>query len=337
MIYKNTEKSTPIIGDLVRISDSAGSYNERYSTIGNMLEVANYATKTTDYTILDTDYSGERFIGNPNSSSAQWGLLTFTLPTIADNIGKWYEVEHGANQGLIKIASESSDGLYFRQQTKSSVLLYSPGSVYNNGSKWVVTGSNLFDTSWCNRTDWTNVHIGNGVTYDTKSAAVDLTGRVITESTSNFSAVIVEDTGNTSSTGILYIYELSSGFTFWTNNRTLTASGGKTCLVNETTGGTSLNIDYNLDHEFGSYQSKFRTRLFWSSDGTDANEVEVNANYDSGGTSPNRGYNNYNVSANAIKIQTGTAEAFGIVADDGTINIIDTEDDYIKIILDFSA
>jgi hypothetical protein len=77
---------------------------------------------------------------------------------------------------------------------------------------------------------------------------------VITSSTDNFTAVVVEDIptvpGNWTA-GKLYVYELKTGFTFWTDNRVLTASNGQTADINEPTGSSSKNIDYNLCHGFG--------------------------------------------------------------------------------------
>lgn len=211
---------------------------------------------TANYEIPAILPSGSKILVSPNSST-QKGVITIKVPLLASSNYKWYEVEFKTGQGLIKLDGNGTDILY-KGQVAATPLIYSKGGSYkisNNGTNWILKGTNLYSINWDVRSAAQNAHAGSGLTYDngstTSTKSTDWTGMVITEETSNFSAVVVEDTGGTGTTGILYVYELSTGFTFWTNNKKLTASNGQTIDINEPAGGSSKNINYNLHHGFG--------------------------------------------------------------------------------------
>jgi hypothetical protein len=294
-----------------------------------------------DYTIGDWVPSGSKILVSPNSST-QKGTITVLLPTMADNIGKWYEVEHKTGQGLIEVDGEGVETLNFKGEQITTCKIYSAGMGYtfkNNGSDWVMKGNNILNINWQNRNDWTDVILGNGVTYDNGSAAstksTDWTGMVITEATSGFTGVVVEDTGGTGTTGILYVYELSNNFTFWSNDRVLTASNGETIDINEGT-GSSKNIDYNLFHEFGINFIFPFIKPIMSTDKTIANTTIIGMQAHIEDSTNDGGIGILGVDTNSIKIQTAS-EGLRYVEVGGGTPILNTQDYYNNIILDFSC
>lgn len=308
-------------------TDGAGTLS--WATLpGDALTVE---TKTADYTLTSSDTS-KLIIANPNTVS-QYGTLEIELPLGGSSVkGIEYIIEHGSNQGLVKIVVNSggSDKIRYKNDQLDYVLLHMQGSkvvlVWNDTEFSVLQHDFRMKINFQNRSDWQNVHVGNAVTYDTKSAAVDLTGMVITESTSGFTGVIVYDSGGTGTSGIFYVYDLSSSFTYWTNNRTLTASDGTTALVNESS-GDSKDVDYNLYHGFGTNINniKYTTIINSSASFTDAFMVDF-VDTNNGAT---RGATIFQVSTSALKIQVG-AEGYIYSRDSDGGNVpITTQDWYI--------
>lgn len=296
----------------------------------------NIISINADYVIADTIPSGSKILVSPNSST-QKGIIIVTLPTMADNIGKWYDIEFKTGQGLVMIDGEGAETLMFRNTTIPTALLYSAGASYrvsNNGSNWVMKGTNLYKTNWFATNDETDRNFGFAVTYDngsgTSTKNTDWTGMVITEATSGFTAVVVEDTGGTGTTGILYCLEASTSFTQWTNDRVLTASNGQTIDINEVS-GSSKNIDYNIFHDFGINISTITDyHVYWSADGTE------NASYVIDSASVSGGFSWRQISTVAIQNQSN---ASGIFYQDssGNTQTVASGDDFIKVVLDFSC
>lgn len=302
----------------------------------------NIITTAVDLTITDGMPNGSKFLVNCNTAS-QYGLITINLPTLADNVGKWFEVEMGADQGMILVDGEGGEFLNYKGDQILTCLIYNPGMQYkffNNGTDWVMSGCNRLRKSYGNRSEYRASHFGNGVTYDNGGAAstksVDWTGMVVTEATSGFTGVVVEDTGGAGLAGILYIYDLSSGFTFWTNNRVLTASNGETIDINEGT-GSSKNIDYDFFHEFGINRRDITSiTCSVSTDGTDNNSFEISlGNINSNGANE-FGTTISQVDTNSNQIQS-SGEGWVYVNAAGVQIAIDTEDWYEDIIFDFSC
>jgi hypothetical protein len=207
--------------------------------------------------------------------------------------------------------------------------------VVSNGTEWkVISGYSHIDIGWQNCSDWTNRTLGNGVTYNNKSAAVDLTGEKITEETSGFTAIVLFDSGGTGSSGILYIYNLSSGFTFWTNDRELTAGGGTTCDVDEGT-GSSKNQNYNFYHGFGEYLQNINKKIIYSEDSTEGSVFIPDLILRGGGdVSDDYGVTYFGVDINSFTQQTGQ-DGIAYIGDDGDTTILDNEDWYYNILLEF--
>lgn len=297
--------------------------------------VSNIPLKTTvkdsNYTILATDVDNI-IIANPNTTG-NYGVRTITAPATGSAIDRKIRVTHGVNQGLVKIDANGAQKFLFKGNLLQEILLYNPGQYIDfywdsNISNWVLYDYKIeFVVDYDNRSDWTNVHIGNGVTYDNKSAAVDLTGMVITEATSNFTGVVVHDTGGTGGTGILYVYELSSGFTFWTNNRVLTASNGTTCDINEVS-GSSKNVDYALYHGFNMSLKNYILSLTHSTDGTDTNSRNMEVGLQNTSAAAEYGIQLYQIDTNSFKIQTG-ANGMAYLDDSGNSQSLVSNDEYI--------
>jgi hypothetical protein len=217
--------------------------------------ISSNITKTQNYTILTSDNIGT-YIFNPNvaGGSGQYGTLIATLPVGSlAVIGVPYKIIHGSNSGLVKILCQGSDKINFKGMQTASFLLYNPGNQIEciwNGTDYSIK-VNTSIRFWQGRSTCNQLHIGNGFTYDTKSAGVNLTGMVLTEETSGNTALCLFDSGGTGNSGILYYANMTGTNMIWTNNKTITASSGTTCLVNEPTGGSSKNIDYDIFHGQG--------------------------------------------------------------------------------------
>jgi hypothetical protein len=291
--------------------------------------------KDADYTILDSDPE-DIFIGDPNSST-QKGLLTITAPATGSNTSKLRRIEHGTTRGLMRANANGSQRFNFKGKSLQYILLYMPGDYVEfywntNTSKWSIHDYKIsMPVNFQNQSDYTLVKLGNGVTYDNKSAAIDFTGMVITEATSNFTAIVVEDTGGTGTSGILYVYDLSSAFTFWTNNRVLTASDGTTADVNEVS-GTSKNVNYGLHNGFGVDITDYKLRVFISTDGSANNSFEIFQSHDN--SADNYGFTNFQISTSASDIWTGTG-GISYVNTSGSVAKIQAQDWYINKILEF--
>lgn len=93
---------------------------------------------------------------------------------------------------------------------------------------------------------------------------------------------------------------------------------------------TTLNTDSNVTHNLNAPLSDLLVKVFVSTDGTDANSMEVGQ--ESGGYSAGAEYGItvYQIDLNSVKVQTG-AEGLVYNNDSGTAIAIDTENWYYKI------
>jgi len=301
----------------------------------------NIITVNANYTITDDIPSGTKFLVYPNSST-QKGKIVITLPTMADNVGKWYDIEFASGFGLVEIDGEGTEKLNFKGNRIETVKLYQAGSHYrvsNNGVDWTLRGSNLFDTNFINNSDWTARKLGFAVTYDngsgTSTKNTDWTGMVIIEEISGFTAVVSHDSGGAGQTGILYLYNASSDFTYFTNNRKLTASNGQTIDVNETS-GSSKNKETIFYHNFNISQDLIKRELIYSDDKTIANTRYLFTF----GYNPNvASYisNYYSISNLEAGFYCGLAGVCFSDPSDLGFYPVTTQDAYFKMILDFSC
>lgn len=308
---------------------------------GILPTIQNIISVNADYIIQDTIPSGTKILVSPNSST-QKGTITVTLPTMADNIGKWYDIEHKTGQGLIIIDGEGSETLRFKGTQILTAPVYSAGMgyrVFNNGVDWIMKGTNLLKCNWQNHQDYASSSIGNGVTYDngsgTSTKNTDWTGMVITEATSGFTAVVVKDTGGTGTTGILYFYELSSNFTFFTDNRKLTASNGQTIDINETT--SSKDANYNFYHGFGVNQNLMRHIWYWNTTNSYTGSLSPLYLQTESGTYNVRGFGLAQVDTNTLNFYSSSSGFIYCKTDYSTSAVITATDSYINQTLDFSC
>lgn len=298
-------------------------------TLSKRFDILN---KTQDYNLKQTDYRN-LIVGNCNQNP--YGDLNLYLPAGADAIiGYPYAVQHGIYQGFVKINVKGGSGnkILYKGQELDYFLLYSKGQKVEflwDGNYWIPKKETdiTIDVGWYGLSSWAARELGNGVTYDNKSAAVSLTGQIITEEISGFSAVVIyDDTVNS----ILYYYELSAGFTFFTNNRELTSSSGITCDVNEAS-GSNKNIDYNLYHGFGIDILKINKNFIISIDGT-YNTSQQLIYADISGTAS--GLTWYQISSTILKIQTESTSGYVFINDAGVGSSIQTNDYYVNIMLE---
>ena len=95
---------------------------------------------------------------------------------------------------------------------------------------------------------------------------------------------------------------------------------------------TTKNVDSNVTHNLDAKLSEVLVKVLISTDGTDDNSFEIPSHsHDSAGSSLETGFTVYQISANAIVVQTGEHGIDYCINSDGSTNIIDTEDYYYKI------
>jgi len=285
-------------------------------------------TKVTDYQITISDFN-KMFVMNPNTAS-QYGTLSPSLPTGSSSIvGRPFKIKHGANEGLIKIDVYAASGnkILYKGKSLDYLLLYSVGDSWEliwDGTNWSCSGSTTFEIGWINRDDWSNVHIGNGVTYDNKSAAVDWTGMTFSDGTNT--ATCVYDSGGTGASGILYFYNISGGTGVFTDGATLTAVNSDTADVDEGS-GTSKNIDYNLYHGFGINITKIKFNMLYNTSASFTNSYEIMGFQFDVVNLYLYGWNLQNIDDNNIIVQLGN-RGLAYMSPSGTITTIVSTDAY---------
>ena len=291
--------------DKWRVRKSAGVNVAELPPGGN-----NYTQiKTTNYTFALHD---SIIIADPNVD--QFGVLNVYLPVGSNAyIGKPLKVIHGSHAGIVKINCQGSDKINTHGVQVASLKLYNAGEqieVIWNGTDYTVRGSTNVKT-WQSRSDWSNAHCGNGFTYDTKSAGIDLTGMVLTEATSGNTALCIYDSGGTGTSGILYFTNMT-GTMLWTNDRTVTASNGTTCLVNEST--SSKDKDYSFYHGMGINNYIIHS---WYNTTADFNTRKMIPSWNWGDAGNLNGYGIIGIDENSYKYQTAR-DMIIPTADDGS-------------------
>jgi hypothetical protein len=291
----------------------------------NKIRWHSYNTITSNYTITDTDWYDEIYCNHSSTT----GLITVTLPTVADNDGRLIRIQN-IGHGLTKIDGEGAETISLKGKSLSQVFIYMKDNyieIKSNGSEWITNEKQIsMDTSLQSRSDWTAVHMGNGFTYDTKSTSgTDWTGATISD-TSGQTAICVYDTGASSASGILYFYNVSSENNgIWTNNDTITQTNGDTCLVNEIT-GSSKNVDYNLYHGSGFDIDDIIMRLYYATDASGTGLTLIPKYFERGAGEGSCPIKN---SSNDYIYQTATGGT-AYINNAGAITRLDTDDDFSK-------
>lgn len=298
-------------------------------------------TKSTNYTITNTD-GFRRIIANPNSTS-QYGLLTITLPPGTTSVlNRNISIIHSTMSGLVKISSTASN-INNKGNLLPNYYLFHNGSQAEfvwNGVYWVNKDTSIVDIGWQNRSDWTNVHIGNGFSYDTKSTFVDFTGMVGTSTNGNTFVCLFDTGGSTSLSGILYYYEVvgnTSNIGIFLNNGTITMGSGQNCLVNEVS-GSNKNIDYNLYHGINLNLNSIKHTFMYSTSSTGAsytNSMDLSYNGILENAANFTGFQIIQISTDILKIQTGAHGGGSFFDDTGSAIAITTQDSYVNQILTF--
>jgi hypothetical protein len=270
-----------------------------------------------NYTILDND--GFDII-RASSTTADRTIL---MPTLADNIGRKLTIyKEDYNPTSVIVDGEGSETIedsltYELSRQGDSITLLGTSTkwkIISINSKWI-------DTGWINRSDWTNVHLGNiEVDYDNLSGSFTV-GAIVTGGTSGTTGKILADNGST-----LILENVTNGGIFVNDEGLTDDSTGVTADVNEPS-GDNKNQDSNISHYLNSNISDIDVQLFISTDGTDANSFLL---IDVTSVTVNGGHTMYQASVDTAFFQTQNG---GLARIDGTgaIQSIDTEDWYYKI------
>lgn len=349
-IYALTEKTSIADGDVFLIEDIASTYAKKkilYSTLNKALNLNNLITTEVDMAIADTVISNTTFICNPNTVSPavnpQPGLMTLTLPVLANTIGKCLTFRFGSaggiDGGLVRvICNGGTSNINLDGNLIPFLYLYMIGNeltLVNDGVSWNVKNRNIFfKTNYISTYIWGSREFGIvKVNYDTKSSTMLLLiGTTVVESGGNTNKmVVIYDSSPGGSSGYILGYNLSSGTTsgqgVFTNNGTLTFSNGVTALVNQTS-GNNKNIQSLIYHGLGLFCGKITMLVNSSNTNIGSYEIiDFIDNYTGGVFGKTKKYIDSNSvgiysSANGLNFNSAAATGFVLDNDEWFVNII---------------
>jgi hypothetical protein len=290
------------------------------SEISAGTKLLNVLTRTTDYNILDND-GYDLFEANHGAATK---LITFTLPTLTDNIGRVLRFKNLAT-GYAKIDGEGAETI----DGKAALYLFGASDeliIVAGSTEWVVLSYSMYiDSGYINTNDWTDRDLGFvAVDYNNLVGAFAI-GEIITEAVSGNKGTILSDNGST-----LILYNVTGGGVF-TNTRGLTGGqSGATATVNEGTGSTK-NLDSDIYHGTGYNLSELLNTLIVSTDATENNSFEIFQFELNRATT--HGYTIFQTNTNSLQLQTGGA-GIGYVVVGGGSNTLETENWYYKNIVE---
>jgi hypothetical protein len=299
--------------------DDAAFYNTMRTDLDTILGVLGNVKVLTysdsPYTIGDTD-GFDRFLIDPSA-----GEISITLPTLADNSEKIYTFIQTTNGGKVTIDGEGSENI------GGFSTLYFQGindrlEITADTTQWQIKHYHAtYFTGWINNNDWTNRHLGTSqFDYDNLSGTFRL-GETITEATSSNTGIIQADTGS-----VLTVKNVT-GTGIWTNNRQITgAASSATADVNEVA-GSNKNQDTNVIHDFNFNLVDVRIKIYFSTDGTEANAFFLDFSDSAAG---GFGGTFYQISLDEIKMQMA-GSGYLYTSDAGTVLALNTQDWYYKI------
>lgn len=203
-------------------------------------------TATADYAILDSD-GYYLFTGDTTTAAKR---ITFTLPTLADNIGRTMEFKViGAGGVLVSgEGAETISGL-------ASISLYTDGDrleLIATATEWKVLGClSRISTGGINTADWSVRHFGNrNLAYDGLSGTFVI-GELVTEYSDAGYTTPTGKTGRicTDSGSVLVLRDVTGGGTFTNDYYIKGSSSLATARPNHAT--AIKNQDSNVYHGFG--------------------------------------------------------------------------------------
>jgi len=301
--------STPSTGvDLVNYTYAQTIINRLYKDATGLKAV------TADYVILDDDNYSHIIV------DSRTGDKTITLPTLADNQGRKIRVSASYAGGKITVDGEGAE-LIDGDITLALQSQFDYVQLEGTATCWMVIACRCkFDTGWISSNDQTNRHFGVASIAFDGAVGTLLAGELVTEATSLITGIVVSGMAGTP-----LLLKNMTGLGVATNDRVWTgATSGATVVAN----GASKNADSNVAHNFGKSMSLLTVRHFWSSDGTEANSVEI-PSYDAGG---NIGVTFTAVDTNNLIVHSGSS-GFSYMASAGASTVITASDWYYKVIV----
>lgn len=148
-INQITVKATPVAADKIVIEDSAASWAKKGAALTTLLAKGNIlsATKSDNYTILDTDLEGAFYLLGAT------GNKIFTLPTLADNLDREFLFLNLDTADQLQIKGESAELIFHLGNSQNTIDIELEGSgikVKARAAGWEVTaiiGAELQDIS----------------------------------------------------------------------------------------------------------------------------------------------------------------------------------------------
>jgi hypothetical protein len=264
-----------------------------YDYIDNRI---NIISTSSGLTIADSDLADySKLIIHSDSRT---GDKTYTLPTLADNIGKIIRVQASYSGGKITITREGSDTINFKEVSLTALYLQSSGDyleLMGKTEEWQVLDYKAsYNTGWKYQTDFTDISPGSSeMDYDNMSGTF-IVGEKITEATSGNTGIIQKDTGST------LTLKNVTGDGIWTNERQITGeTSSATADVNEPA-GSSVNQNTNILHDFDGIPYEY-LKIRWMvylSDSTLVCQVPLSSQSDNWGLSA------WNITSKEMRIYT---------------------------------
>jgi hypothetical protein len=331
--FSNTNSNTLTTADQVNDANiealiGSRTYNDTLNNTISRVAILEAAAGsvhiiTSDYTVIDDD--GYNTIQcNPTG-----GNLTVTFPTAADNTNRFLKVFVSHVGGKVTVDGEGAETIN-GSLTQILQSQHDYIDTYCDGTEWFILSSQqIIDTGWMNSSDIQNRSLGCvPVTYDNLTGTPILGERVIEYS----------DAGRTTATGVEGVIQTDSGTVFvlknvegggvFTNNFYLGCeTSGATMDVNEVS-GSNKNTDNDLLHEFGKNIRDLETKIFISTDGTDATSFELITD---SVWATNQGWNPIQTDTDSFNLQTGT-QGFVYINAAGARTNLTTADYYYRVI-----
>jgi hypothetical protein len=275
-IKKISELQSGTVKDSLQIPVVDGSVTKQvsWSSFRQSIE-SNIVTITDDYVITDSLQDGTIILCNHSSSTK---MMTITLPTLADNLGKTFTIINLAN-GITKIdgeGAETIDGLaqqyLFNNADNITVLGFS------NDWKVLKLKQEIY-TNYINWSNWPASELGT-VNINVDGGSSPSLGFELGEIVSDTSATgrIIRIVDNADGTGTITVIQCTNGGTF-TNNNVLT---GQNSGANADVDGNTKNSNCNFYHGLGINFENYIVDFYHSNDGTNANANKIPVQYTSG-------------------------------------------------------
>lgn len=270
---------------------------------------------TLDYTIMDNDTYGAIMCNYTSTSKS----IKVTLPTLADNQGRLIYIKNIAN-GLTVVEPEGSE-LIDNSTYQNLYSDFDNIEIIAGSTSWLITKMNsIMKTGLYNRTDFSNVKLGNIVINTTGVLTNYVLGEIIS-STASVTGKILEK-GST----YLILYDVTGIGNFTTSQLLTGANSGQNTAIAQI---ATININTDITHKFNTNIDRLQALIILSSNSTYTNSFIINFSV---GDS-NYGLGLFQNNMNSLYVWTASGGVNYIPITGGAAFTIDTETYYTECIV----